>query len=283
MRIVRRQVNEGKAQVAVIVPVADAEDRIAQRFLDNLRASTTIPLDVLLVESSGGEFAYGKSMNAGIRAAEGHDLVMGMDSDAFPRKGAVDLMLQFAKEHPRVGFTGARIVTPGCIPNIGWVHQGMGWFVIGALKAKAPLFAVRRILKGKWWSFSIRSPKDFVPGRMVGAITTAFVLRRKCFEDVGPFDEGYRVSFVDVDYSFRIMTSADWYVSTCASAEVFHEGHTTRIARREKMEFEGWDKFLSDWPKQRIANVLEASRKGKFIIPEEKWRAVPDITGQARP
>jgi len=272
MKIVTRDINEGAPQAAVIMPVADAEDEIARRCVDNLRKTTKIPLKVYLVESSGSEFAYGKSVNAGIRAAEESELIIGMDSDAFPKEGAVERLLEFMRAHPQVGFSGARIVTPGTSPNIGWVLQSLPWFVVNALRARAPIFALRRILKGKWWSFSIRAPKDYVPGKMVGAITTTFVLRRQCYEDVGPLDERFRVSFVDVDYNFRILVSDKWSISSCPSAEVFHEGHTTRIARRESMEFEGWDTFLSIWTKERMGEVKEAARKGKFVIPDERWR-----------
>jgi GT2 family glycosyltransferase len=272
MRIVTKDVNEGAHQAAVVMPVADAEDDIAQRCLDNLGKTTRVPLRVFLVESSGSEFAYGRSVNAGIAAAEGFDIIIGMDSDAFPREGAIERLLEFMRAHPQVGFSGARIVSPGTDPNIGWVLQSMGWFVVNALKARAPLFALRRILKGKWWSFSIRAPKDYIPGKMVGAITTTFVLRRQCYEDVGPFDERFRVSFVDVDYNFRMLISDKWHISSCPSAEVFHEGHTTRIARRENMEFEGWDVFLRKWTKDKIGDVKAAAGKGKFIIPDERWR-----------
>jgi GT2 family glycosyltransferase len=272
LRIVTKDINDGTPAVAVIMPVADAEDEIARRCLDNLGKTTKVPLRVFLVESSGSEFAYGRSVNAGVHAAEGFDIIIGMDSDAFPKEGAMERLLEFMRAHPQVGFSGARIVSPGTNPNIGWVLQSMPWFVINALKARAPLFALRRLLKGKWWSFSIRAPKDYIPGKMVGAITTTFVLRRRCYEDVGPFDERFRVSFVDVDYNFRILVSEKWHISSCPSAEVFHEGHTTRIARRENMEFEGWDVFLGKWTKDKIGEVKEAARKGKFIIPEERWR-----------
>ncbi len=272
MRVVTRDLNEGVPVAAVVMPVADAEDGITKKCVDSLVASTRTPLKLFLVESSGQEFSYGRSINAGIRAAEGFDLIIGMDSDAFPRPGAIDKLLDFMGTHPQVGYLGARIVSPGTKPNIGWVHQGMFWFFVNAVKARAPFYAVRRVLKGKLWSFSIRAPRDYVPGKMVGAITTTFVLRRQCYEDVGPLDERFRVSFVDVDYNFRMLISDRWYISSCPTAEVFHEGHTTRIARREKMEFEGWDHYLENWPKERIRLVLEAARKGKFLIPARDER-----------
>lgn len=272
MRIVTKDLNQGTPEAAVIIPVADAEDEIARRCLENLSATTRTPLKIFLVESSGMEFAYGKSINAGIRAAEGLDLLIGMDSDAFPKEGAIETLLEFMRAHPTVGYSGAKILSPGTNPNIGWVLQSMPWFIVGSLKARAPFFAVRRILKGKWWSFSIRAPRDYIPGKMVGAITTMFALRRRCYEDIGPLDERFRVSFVDVDYSLRILISENWYISSCPKAVVFHEGHTTRIARREKTEFEGWDLFLQLWPRERMERVRDAAKRDRFLIPEELWR-----------
>lgn len=270
MRIVTSDLNEGPPRAAIIVPVADVDDAVTRRFLDNLRDRTHSPFKVFLVESSGEEFSYGKSMNAGIRAAEGFDLMIGMDSDAFPEDGAVERLIEYARSDPRLGYVGASVITPGAHPEIGWTHAGMFQFIVNSLRAGAPIYALRRALMGGWWSFGVHAPEDFVPGRMVGSITTMFALKRECYDDVGPFDERFRVSFVDVDYNFRIMLSERWYVSTCTGSGVLHERHVTRTKRKEKMAFEGVRQYLQNWPRQRIREVLRAAENGKFIIPARR-------------
>jgi GT2 family glycosyltransferase len=272
MRIVTEDLNEGRPEAAVVVPVADVDDLVTRKFLDNLRQRTRAPLRVFLVESSGDEFSYGKSVNAGIRAAEGFDIVVGMDSDAFPEDGAVERLLEYTRSDPRLGYVGAKVLTPGAPSEIGWVHVGMLRFVWNALRAMAPIHALRRLAMGGWWSFGVGAPESFVPGKMVGSITTMFALKRECYDDVGPFDERFRVSYVDVDYNFRILLSERWHVSTCVDSAVLHERHVTRTKRNERIALEGVRQYLENWPRKRIELVLSAAARGKFIIPGQSER-----------
>lgn len=265
--IVTQNINEGKPEVAIIIPVADRQDEITTRCLDHLMKVTTVPARIYLVESSGTDFSYGRAMNEGIKAAKDFDIVIGMDSDAFPRYGAVERLLGYMRLHPQVGLSGVRVTSSKIECNIGWAIQSMPRFVMNCVWDHAPLFALRRILLGNWWSFGVQIPKAYLPGKMVGVVTTMFALRRQCYNDVGPWSEAFRVSFVDVDYNFRILLSDDWYVSSCSSAEVFHEEHTTRMAKGDKMALEGWTLFLELWEKKDMEDVKRAAACGKFFIP----------------
>jgi len=266
LRIVIKDVGGDKAgpPIPVVIPVADAEDEIARKCLDNL-AACTFPLRVFLVESSGAEFGYGKSMNAGIRAAGNAEFIIGMDSDAFPKPGAIEKLVAFLQRDPRLGYVGVNLHTPNKPTNLGWVESGPVRFMISSLKDKAPMYAIRRLLKGSWWLLGPSTTPRHRPGKMVGAITTMFVLRRQCFDHVGPFDEEFRVSFVDVDYSYRILISEKWFISTCAEAEVHHLGHATRHAKRDMKESEGLKHYQEKWPKERMRAVHRSAREGKFI------------------
>jgi len=257
----------GVPEFAIVVPVADLDDEITKLCVDHLEKNVTIPFRLVLVASRGSTFSYGRSINAGMEATRDFDLIIGMDSDAFPDRGTVEKTLQYTRGDPRLGYVGAKIVQcNGKPPNIGWVPQNIWWYLINSVRNRAPLSALKRILMGKWWSFSVRVPSHYVPRRMVGIITTFFVIRRKCFDEVGPFDEDFRYSFVDVDYSFRVLTSR-WYVSVCPQAAVLHRGHATASRRLQEGEFEGWNRYLSKWSRERIKEVRKAARESKFIIP----------------
>jgi len=255
-------------QVAIVVPVADTEDDLTRRCVDHLQSIVRIPFSLILAESRGPQFSYGRSMNAGIQTGSNYEFVIGMDSDAFPYPGATEEILAYIKSRPQLGYVGAKIVGPGGgLANIGWVHQNLLWYVINSLRNRAPISCARRILMGKWWSFGVRAPLRYVPERMVGFLTTFFVIRSKCYSDVGPFDENFRYSFVDVDYSFRVLISR-WHVSTCPSAVVLHTGHSTVTRRLRKEEFESWDYYLNKWTRSRMKEVHHAARSGKFAIPD---------------
>ncbi|MGD0056822.1 MAG: hypothetical protein ABSB83_03075 [Methanomassiliicoccales archaeon] len=257
----------GEPEFAIVVPVADLDDDITRLCVDHLGKNVTIPFRLVLVASKGSRFSYGRSINAGIEAAHDFDLIVGMDSDAFPGCGTVEKAIRCARDNPELGYVGAKIVQcDGKPPNIGWVPQNIWWFLMNSVRNRAPISALKRIFMGKWWSFSVRVPSHYIPGRMVGIITTFFVIRKKCFDEVGPFDENFRYSFVDVDYSFRVLTSG-WYVSVCPGATVLHRGHATASHRFQQGEFDNWNRFLSKWSRKRIKEVRKAARDNKFIIP----------------
>lgn len=259
----------GAPDLAIVVPVADPDDDVTRLCVDHLAKNVTIPFRLVLVASRGSAFSYGRSINAGMMAASGFDLIVGMDSDAFPDPGTVEKTVQYVRNDPRLGYVGAKIVQcNGKPPNIGWVPQNLWWYAANAIRNLAPLSALKRILMGKWWSFSVRVPSHYIPNRMVGIITTFFVIRRKCYDEVGPFDESFRYSFVDVDYSFRVLTSR-WYVSVCPHVSVLHRGHATATRRLQQEEFENWNRYLNKWSRAGIGEVHKAAREGKFIIPEE--------------
>jgi len=265
-----KEMNEGRPRIPIVIPVANVGDEITGTCLEHLSRSTRLPLKVILVESSGEEFSYGRSMNAGIRCVDDYDVVIGMDSDAFPEPGSMERMLTCLRSDSRIGYVGAKIYSEKVPPRMGWVHSNVLWFLWDSLRHGWVSYAIRRLLMGGWWSFSVRSPRDYVPGKMVGALTTMFALRRKCFEEVGPMDERYRVAFVDVDYCYRILISRNWYLTSCPSAVVFHKYHETLLLYGFEKGFEGWKLYLRNWPKDRIKLVLYAAKRGKFLIPPDR-------------
>lgn len=271
-KVIAKQINDGDPEAAVVVPVANAEDETTRKFMANLEGSTSLPLKVFLVQSSGPSFSFGNSVNAGIRAATGFDFIIGLDSDAFPMKDALDRMLDYARKHPQVGLTGVKLMISNGRSSVGWAYEGVPRFLIRMLKLRDPSYAVNKFLRSDWRILDIGSREDFIPGKMVGVLTTAYILRRQCFDDIGPFDEEYRLYYVDPDYSFRVLTSEKWFVSCCPSARVYHEYHVTATAQNVKDSKPDFDTFNRKWPKSRMVKVLEAAREGKFLIPEAEWK-----------
>jgi len=270
MRIVVRQIH-GDSGIPIVIPVADADDAITKRCLDNLETCTSLPLKVYLVESLGDTFRWGMSMNAGIQASGQTGFVIGMDSDAFPKPGAIEKLIAFCQSDPRLGYVGVKIINPTFV-NLGWVDSGPIKYALGAIKAKAPFFAVRRLVKGGWWLLGPGLVSKHKPGKMIGFSSTMFFLSRRCYTDIGPFDERYRISFVDGDYAYRVLTSEKWFISTCPEVEVYHGLHSTQYTgyydkRIEKAwECGGLEYFRKDWPKERMKIVKKCAKEGKFII-----------------
>jgi N-acetylglucosaminyl-diphospho-decaprenol L-rhamnosyltransferase len=269
MRIEKRRLGEGADRAAIVIPVKDIDDDITAKCLNHLGSSSDLAMDVFLVESTGDEFSFGKSINAGIMAAAPADVVICMDSDAYPDPGAISNLLGCMNDNPKLGFAAAKVRFRDQRPQIGWVHCGLFWFLVGCLKNASPMYAVRRLRMGKLWSFGVRSPRNYKKGKMVGATTTTFAIRRKCFDEVGPMDERFHVSFSDQDYCFRILTSESWYLTSCPKAVVFHDEHKTRKTPKEKHEFEDLRIYLEKWSRKDIERLLRAASEEKFIVPDD--------------
>jgi len=268
MRLEIKQINDGKPEAAIIIPVADMQDEITTSCLDHLRKVTKLPLEIVLVESSGNEFAFGKSVNAGIRAAEQNQILIGLDSDAYPYPGSIEKLVSCVRNDSRVGYAAAMVYSDDVSPRVGWVLSDLPWFLCSLMR-KGPTYAYRRMLMGKWWSFGVKPVSKYEEGKMVGAQTTMFALRRECYDDVGPIDERYRVSLVDVDYCFRILISKDWYLTSCPSAPIYHKYHATQHAYGWEKTYDAWRIYLENWPRARFRLVRNAAARGKFLIPKE--------------
>jgi len=267
MRLAESNYNGGRPQVAIIVPVADIGDETTKRCVEHLERTVKMPFHLILVESNGSEFAFGKSINEGMRRAAGFEVVIGMNSDSFPRPTAVEKLLVFMREHPEVGYAGSSAYCKDLYPFIGICHCGFLSFMfhIGLLKL-APFYALRKLRVGIWqntwlnaWSDGPRTknPQLIVLG------TWLFAMRRECWKDIGGLDEGYYLGWSDVDTTFRVMLS-DWYLSACIAAEVEHDGRGTATPPNKEWFPKDTEHFQQEWPKERTKQVQLAAKAGKF-------------------
>lgn len=69
-------------------------------------------------------------------------------------------------------------------------------------------------------------------------MTAVLALRRSCWEQVGPMDEGFPIYFNDVDWFYRLRSTTNCRVRLCTDARaVHHEGASTRtLGPKRRME-----------------------------------------------
>lgn len=259
--------------IDVVIPVADKNDKITRTCLEHLEKTQRYPFNPILIEDRGESFRFGKSMNRGISQAES-DLVIAMDSDALPEKGAIGKILKFAEKYPDVGYFGVRLTTKNRLSSwssLGWVYKNalLSCFK-NSITSIAPIYFFKRVfIYGIIWDIV---PIDkFVPG-MVGQATSFFAIRKDCWNDINGFDEQFRTSYSDVDLCFRILLSDKWKITTCPDVEAFHLGHMTRSREYKEAFDKAGDrkKYDAKWPHERILEVVKASKNGKFVIPIER-------------
>ena len=102
----------------IVVPVPDIYDELVVKCLGHMRVVTPEPHNVILVESSGRDFSFSKSVNEGFKNAE-TDLYIFYNDDVFPRPGWLTGFVEAFADYPNLGICGAVQFDPNSISS-GW-------------------------------------------------------------------------------------------------------------------------------------------------------------------
>ena len=151
-----------------------------------------------------------RAVNEGIRKSPA-DLIALLNNDAEAEPGWLEALCEAAERYPQAGSFASKILMAGsreCIESAGdWikpdacgVNRGRGEVDKGQYDQEEEVFS---------------------------ASAAAALYRRKLFEKVGLFDEGFFAYFEDIDLGFR----AQRFGASCIyvpHARVFHQGKTSR-------------------------------------------------------
>ncbi|MGH7562923.1 MAG: glycosyltransferase family 2 protein, partial [Gemmatimonadota bacterium] len=133
-------------------------------------------------EENGG---FAKACNEGAAAADGEHLVF-LNNDTLPREGWLDALVVHAREHPRAGVLGSRLLYPD-----------------GSIQHAGVVICQDRYPRHVYAGFPGDHPA-VVRSRPFQAVTAASMLvRREVFEALGGFDTGYRNGLEDADLCLR--------------------------------------------------------------------------------
>lgn len=159
---------------------------------------------------------YAAACNAGAEIAKGELLVF-LNNDTEPEPGWLGELLGHAAKHPEAEVVGAKLLYPtGAVQHAGvcFGQDGYPHNLYAGFPGDHPAANHRRRLQ---------------------AVTGACMLvRRRAFERVGGFDEGFLNSMEDVDLCLRIGASGG-EVHYCPGAALVHLESATR-GRDEKFE-----------------------------------------------
>jgi GT2 family glycosyltransferase len=176
--------------------------------------------------------------NQGIRASHGrHYLLLNDDAKVLP--GAIDRCLAFLAEQPRAG-----IVSPRILNGDGTLQPCVRRFPdFGAALAQAlDLHRLRpgNRAAGRYYGTDLDYSRSFT-GEHVAS--TCWVLRRECYDEIGPFDERFPPNFSDMEYNLRL-AQAGWERWVVADAETIHYGGATmgllNLAQLRDFHVGGW-------------------------------------------
>jgi GT2 family glycosyltransferase len=188
---------------------------------------------------------FGANINRGV-ALTAAELVVSANPDAVPQPGAVDSLRTFMEEHPRCGLAGPRME----FPDGSWQPSRRRFpTVTGTIVRRTPL---RKLIPQRHHFHLDEAP----PGEAVAAewmLGGFLMLRRSMLEELGGFDEGYRLYGEDIDLAYRAMQAGweRWYVPQ-AVVRHEHKAETDKrwFTRRTLWHWAGVLRFVRKHPER---------------------------------
>jgi GT2 family glycosyltransferase len=210
----------------------------------------SVPAGVRVVEN-GHALGFSANVNKGIAATSG-DYVVISNPDAVPEANCVWELAAFADAHPRCGIVGPKMINPD-----GTLQASRRSFptVGGTIVRRTPLRALFPPLRWQRRHYLLDAPAD--EPLQVDTMLGAFLLmRRTMLEEIGGWDDGYKLYVEDIDLSYRAMKSGweRWWVP---SAVVHHEYQAVIdkhfFTRRNLWHLHAMARFLRKHPERLFA------------------------------
>lgn len=177
--------------------------------------------DVTLIANEENR-GFAAATNQGIQAVLGTvDYVFLLNPDAWVCSGALETLVGFLEQHPRVGVASPRLLYPDARPQEGAWHFPTLWM------AWLDLFPPRGPLLGRFYASPLngryreeRGDEPFAIDHPLGA---AMLIRSAALVEVGLFDEGYWMYVEEIDWCRRCR-EAGWAIWQVPAAHVVHVG-----------------------------------------------------------
>ncbi len=181
---------------------------------------------------------YAAGNNRAIERATGERILL-LNPDIVVEGGSVETLHAFLDEHPDAGAVAPRLLQPdGSVqltcrsfpdPDV-ILYEALG---LSRLFPSSRTFGKYRM---SWWDYDDTRPVD-------QPMASALLIRREVFDEIGLFDEQFRIFFNDVDFCRR-MWKAGWEIWFTPEAEMRHEGGASTRQVRRKMMIESHKSLL---------------------------------------
>lgn len=165
--------------------------------------------EVIVIENSIDNIGFAKANNEGIKKARGKYILL-LNSDTVVRKGAIDKLYEFAKDHQDAG-----VVAPKLLNIDGSVQPSVFRFPTIAKAIEQYFLPAGRQVLDKYY------PLEQEPSIVDVAVMAAFLITPRALDKVGLLDEKYFMYFEDFDYSRRV-NEARLKIYYVPEAEVIH-------------------------------------------------------------
>ena len=181
--------------------------------VQNLPTEPSVSLPGVVVVSNDRPAGLSQNLNRGIAATSAPWIVVA-NPDTIADVGAVETLVGFAASHSRAGVLGPRIRTA----DGAWQPSRRGFpTVSGTLVRRTPL---RGLLKPQQHQRSHYLLDEDVadPVRADWLLGAFLLLRRSMLDELGGFDEGFRLYGEEIDLCYRAAKAGweRWYVPAAA-------------------------------------------------------------------
>jgi N-acetylglucosaminyl-diphospho-decaprenol L-rhamnosyltransferase len=242
MRVAAVVVSHGHPD-ELVLSLPELRDQVDELVvIANVRGS--VPSDVEAVHNER-PLGFGANVNKGV-AMTTAELVVSANPDARPVPGAVGALRTFMAAHPRCGIAGPRME----FPDGTWQPSRRRFpTVTGTLVRRTPLRLV--IPQRRHFHLDEAPPAEPVEADwMLGGF---LMLRRAMLEELGGFDEGFRLYGEDIDLAYRAAQAGweRWYVPQ-AVVRHEHKAETDRhwLTRRTLWHWAGVLRFVRKHPER---------------------------------
>jgi N-acetylglucosaminyl-diphospho-decaprenol L-rhamnosyltransferase len=189
---------------------------------------------------------FATNANRGI-AATSAPFVVVANPDTIPAPDTVATLLRFAESHPRAGIVG-----PELHHQDGSLNPSRRLFptVSGTIVRRTPLRRVLGRTQERHYGLDARPTEAVETDWLLGAF---LLLRREMLEELGGFDEGFRLYGEDIDLAYRAERAGweRWYVPAAKAVHV-HQAVSDRklLTRRTLWHWRGIARFVRKHPER---------------------------------
>ena len=188
---------------------------------------------------------FGANVNRGV-ALTTAELVLSANPDAEPQPGAIAALRTFMEQHPRCGIAGPRME----FPDGSWQPSRRRFpTVTGTIVRRTPL----RLVVPQRHHFHLDEAPPAEPVEADWMLGGFLLLRRAMLDELGGFDEGFRLYGEDIDLAYRAAQAGweRWYVPQ-AVVRHEHKAETDKrwLTRRTLWHWAGVLRFVRKHPER---------------------------------
>jgi GT2 family glycosyltransferase len=175
-------------------------------------------------------YGYAKAVNQGVKLSKG-DFLFLLNNDITLADGSVSKLLSFLIDNPDAGAAAPQLYYPD-----GRMQISCRRFpTLPALLLE--YLGIDRAGRYRRWKLKA---EEHLGTRMVRQpMASALMVKRKCWDTVGPMDEGFPILFNDVDWCYRLYANTPYRIYLFPEAKaVHHKGASVkRLGYKKRVIF----------------------------------------------